>query len=346
MAILRAQNFDLEFSYYNLNTCNEIDYSLDIKLNGVPFFNPDVLVDTRYSVKNGKFIFSDCEDDSDWLHTFFIEILKTKKGNTIGTMEDPEWHFTAITWEDKRVEKEKLWRDKTIKIKNEKGEIVDEPYAKTMEMFTPLFENNIEFNIEFPNDVFQTVEFTTFGLKFNTTFFDLVKFLEKFNEEMKRFYTFFNDRIQYLGNGKYCANEEFENKYTSLDQDVYIIKKCAEWNNDIVAPDCNIIIELLLSDIYCRGFCIVGSVRYIIKSSVTKELAKEIYILTEKRLTSEKEEAMILQLNATKKIIAIAYPAILKKQQTIDALKSLKKEDIPEEIFDVEALFYLQHLKT
>ena len=209
MATLKAQNFNLEFSYYNLNGCNEIEYSFDIKLNGKPFFNPDIISPTAYSVKKGKFIINDCWDGEDWLHSFFIKILTTKKGNSYATTETPEWNFKAVTWEDRRFEIEKSWEGLTVKTKNTEGEIVDESYAETMKMFIPIWGNNIEFKIVFPNEVFDTQEYTTFDLSLTTTFSDLTKFLENFGEEMNKFYEFFGDRIRYLGDGKYQEIESF-----------------------------------------------------------------------------------------------------------------------------------------
>ena len=96
MATLKVQNFDLEFSYYNLNGCNEIEYMFDIMLNCKPFFNPDVLSKTDYFVKDGKFIVGDCVH-YDWLMTFFIDILKTRKGGKTEVLEPPELDFEVIT---------------------------------------------------------------------------------------------------------------------------------------------------------------------------------------------------------------------------------------------------------
>lgn len=199
MAILKAQNFELEFSYFNLNSCNEIEYLFDIKLNGKPFFNPDIINQTNYSIKNGKFIISDCWDDKDWLLSFFYKILTTKKGSSYKIIEPPEWSFKAITWEDERDAKEKSWEGQTVKTLNEKEEIIDIPYSKAMKIFIPLWENDITFNIGFPDELFNT----PFSLSLETTFSNLTKFLEGFSEEMKRFYLRFSDRVVYLGNGKY-----------------------------------------------------------------------------------------------------------------------------------------------
>lgn len=203
MATLKAQNFDLDFSYYNLNRCDEIEYLFDIKLNDKPFFNPGILSKTAYSVKQGQFIISDCYFDEDWLNTFFIHLLKDKKGGNYKTLEPPEWGFRTITWEDRRAEKEKEWEGKTVKTKNAQGEIIDVPYAETMGMFVPLWENNIGFEIDFPYQIFDIQEYTDFKLSLTTTFPDLVNFLEDFTEEMHAFYGKYADRVKYLGNGKY-----------------------------------------------------------------------------------------------------------------------------------------------
>lgn len=237
MATLKAQGFEFEFSYYNLNSCNEIEYIFDIKWDGKPFFNPEIISKTAYSVKNGMFIISDCWDGEDWLHTFFINILKAKKGRTYATTEPPEWRLEAITWEDRRDEKEKSWEGKTVKTKNEQGEIIDVPYAETMKMFIPLWENNIEFKIGFPYEIFDTQEYTTFELSLTTTFSDLTKFLEDFGKEMNKFYDFFGDRIEYVGNGKYQARKDFKYEDLSLNKDLYLTKRRAEWNNLSVDTD-------------------------------------------------------------------------------------------------------------
>ena len=218
MATLKAQNFELEFSYYNLNDCNEIEYSFNIMFNGQPFLNPNIITKKTHLLKDGKFIFSDCWEE-DWLHSFFINILTTKKGNSYQTMEPPEWGFKAITWEDQREEREKSWKGKTVKTKMENDEIIDVPYAESMKMFIPLWENNIDFKIDFPHEILDTEEYTTFELSLRTTFSDLITFLEKFGEEMKRFYNFFGDRIEYLGNGKYKEIVEFKEKFSPLDEE-------------------------------------------------------------------------------------------------------------------------------
>ena len=340
MATLKAQNFDLEFSYYDLNSCNEIEYLFDIKLNNKPFFNPDVLSKTAYSVKNGKFIIDDCWDGEDWLHTFFISILETKNGNTYGTTEPPEWNFEVITWEDRRAEKEKSWEGRTVKTENEEGKIIDVPYAEAMKMYVPLWKNDIELKIDFPYEVFDTQEYTTFKLSLKTTFSDLTKFLEDFSEEMSKFYIFFSDRIRYLGKGKYQEKEGFQFEDCSLDKDVYLIKRCAEWNNQRVNSDDEIVLKLLLSDIRMRSYCIVGTARYILHSSVTENLARKIFILAETKLQEEKDEEAIKKLEAVKMAIAIVFPNVLTNTQLHDALSKAKKEDIPEEIYEKNSAFY------
>lgn len=79
MAILKAEDVELDFAYYNLNGCNEIEYSFDIRLNGKPLINPEIIYKPKYDVDIEKHIISDCFPGRDWLHKFFIDILKTKK---------------------------------------------------------------------------------------------------------------------------------------------------------------------------------------------------------------------------------------------------------------------------
>lgn len=197
-------------------------------LNGQPFINPNIINKTTQLSKDCKFIFYDCWGNEDWLHNFFINILTTKKGNSYQTFEPPEWGFKVITWEDQRAEKEKSWEGKTVKTKIENDEIIDVPYAESMKMFIPLWENDIEFKIDFPHEILDSEEYTTFELSLRTTFRDLIIFLEKLGEEMKRFYIFFGDRIEYLGNGKYREKVEFKDKFSSLDEDIYLVKRCKE----------------------------------------------------------------------------------------------------------------------
>lgn len=346
MATLKAQDFELEFAYYNLNEWNEIEYLFGIKLNGMPFINPDIIYKPTPCVENGKFIVSDCWDDMDWLHIFFIDILKTKKGRVIQTLEAPEWCFKTITWEDKREEKENAWKDKTVKTENENGETIDIPYSEAMNQFIPLWENEIEFIIEFPSYVFEASGYTRFKLSLTTTFIDLANFLEDFGKEMRRFYAFFDDRIEYLGNGRYQEKDDFDDRLTSLDKDVYTIKRCAEWNNQSIEPEINIIFRLLLNDVRWRGFCIVGTVRYILDSTISENLAKDLFALADKESHNEKENEIRERLTAVKTSIAVAFPNSLSNDERNDALSSIKKEDIPEEIFDKNKLIYSQYLEN
>jgi hypothetical protein len=344
MATLKAQNFELNFSYYNLNNCNEIEYSFDIKLNGKSFFNPDILSKTAYSVKKGMFIFSDCLDDKDWLHTFFINILKTRKGGTVGTIEPPEWHFSVITWEDRRPEKEKSWEGKTCAVGHPDGTISHEPYAETMKIFIPLWENDIEFKIRFPDEIFDANEYTTFELSLTTNFWDLTKFLEDFGKEMNEFYDFFDDRMEYVGNGKYQEKKDFKYKDCSLDKDLYMIKRCAEWNKYVIDSDEEIILKLLLEDIRWRNRA-VGTARHLMESSITEDLAKKIFTLAEKKSTEEKDEETIKKLETVKVTIAIVLPNIFTNSQINKILSKAKNEDIPEEIFEKNKMFYPTHLQ-
>lgn len=241
MATLKAENFELEFLYYNFNCCEEIEYSFSIALNGKPFINPDIISQASYAVKNGKFIFSDCWENEDWLLRFFTNILTTKKGGCYETTESPVWTFKAITWEDQREEQEKKWEGKTVKTKMENGEIIDVPYTESMKMFIPLLENDINFKIEFPHEILDTEEDTTFELSLTTTFNHLQNFLTELNDEMEQFFRFFEERIEYIGNGKYQEKEDFKNNFSSLDKNIYLEKKCAEWNNENIKSDSEIL---------------------------------------------------------------------------------------------------------
>jgi hypothetical protein len=207
MALLKAQSFELEFTYHDLTSCNEIEYALQVKWEGKPFFNPELLKNDTYYVNGGKFIVQESMNDDDWLMCFFIELLKTRKGGQTEKCEPPEIVFRATTWEDKRAEKEKSWEGKTCLVKQLDGTVENEPYSETMKMFVPFWENNIEFSIQIPScspeGYFESKQYTSFTLTVETTFSNLLEFLEEFQEEMHAFYHKFADKIKYLGNEKY-----------------------------------------------------------------------------------------------------------------------------------------------
>lgn len=346
MAILRAQCFDLEFSYYNINRCNEIEYSLSILLNGKPLFNPQVLSQNSFAVINEKFRMVDCFEGDDWLQSFFTNILKTKKGSKYETTEVPAWFFQVITWQDQKEEKEKLWLDKTVKTLNKNGEIVDEPYSEVVKIFIPLWENDIELIIVFPEEVFDTEEYSSLKFSFKTKLSYLTQFLEDFSKEMKRFYHFFGERVNYLGNGKYEKKEDFTWKfsYTDLDEDLYFIQKRKEWNNEKINSLEEIILELLLNDIRWRGGCIVGTVRYFLKSDSSEKFALDVFSLANKNLETENNEEIIKRLHSIKSAIAIAFPKQFSLLQLRELFSSITKEDIPEEIFIKNEKVYLESL--
>lgn len=347
MAKLKAQAFELEFAYYNLNICNEIEYSLNITLNGKPILNPAIIEKSTDASQNGKFIFSDCGGDEDWLHNFFIKILSTKKGNSYEILESPVWKFKAITWEDKRKDREKSWEGKTVKTSNENGDIVDEPCAEIAKMFVPLWENNIEFKIEIPHEVFDTEEYSTLELSFEITRQNLVKFLEEFGKEMNEFYHFFIDRIEYLGNGKYQEKEDFKHRFGLLDEYIYLEKQRAEWNREEIESWAEIILKILINHIRVRTtYAIVGTSRFLLKSSVSKDLVSEVFKLADQKLQCETDQEIIKRHKAVKAVIAIVFPDILTNAQINYALSGINKEDIPEELFDKNKTIYLQHLKN
>lgn len=208
MAVLKAQVFDLEFCYYNLNESDEIEYSLAILLNGKPLFNPSILAKENYVIIEDKFRITDCYDQ-DWLQLFFHVILKTKKGSCYETFETPTWKFQAITWEDKKEELYKSRINKTVKVQNENGEIVDLSYNEMNNLFSTLSEEDIEFIITFPHTIFDTPEYNGLKLSFQTNILHLIQFIEKFQNEMDDFYERHRDRIEYLGKGIYRIKRQF-----------------------------------------------------------------------------------------------------------------------------------------
>ncbi len=186
MAILKAHNFELEFSYHDLNDYNEIVYAFDVKFLGQQFLNPEIINDRYKGNVNGfdKFLISDCINDVDWLAAFFLKIKETRKGIKISTIEPPEIGFEAITWEDKRKEREKNWTGKTVKVRIENGDIVAKPYSEVGKFWEPLFEDNIDLIIDFPYEYFIGDSFNKFNLTVRTNFDELTSLGEDLNEEM------------------------------------------------------------------------------------------------------------------------------------------------------------------
>ncbi len=346
MATLKARDFELEFSYYDISCCNEVEYSLDIKFNGKPFLNPEIISESPLFVKNNKFLFYDCYNGFDWIYVFFRDILKTKKGSYHETMESPVWYFNAITWYDQQEERENTYKGKTVITKNEDNEIIDIPYLKTIKRFAPLSKENINLIIEFPSEMFETQdEDSTFILSFETTFFDLKKFFEKFEEEMKQFFDFWKDRVEYTGNGEFIEKDRFKEVYDSLDNDLYLIKKRTEWKNEHVEPDDEILLKLLLGEYDWHKYTTAVKTKYILESSISNKLAREVFDLAEKRLQKEKNKKTRKELDAIKTSIVIVFPDEFTDFEIKDALSKIIMEDISEEIFDKNKLIYLKHLK-
>jgi hypothetical protein len=347
MATLYAQGFELEFSYYNLNSCENIEYSFEIRLKEKPLFHSDILSKKEWLVKDGKFIVDrgayggkyPGEKIDDWIYIFFSEILKTKKGSTTGTsMITPiEWIFKAVTWEDQKLEKEKSWAGKTCAVGQDDGSIVHEPYAETMKMFIPLWENNIEFSIEFPYEAFEFEEYTNFKLSLTTTFAELGDFIEELEEEMKEFYKFFGDRITYLDDGTYTRRDDFDDLL--LWDDKYVEKKCAEWNDKKNEFAAKIAITNILNFMKDDS-TIVTLATELLNTTISIDVAKKMFFITESILKVEKEKEMIEIFAIIKKIIAIVFPNALTVSQRNDAFMDLKKEDIPEKIYEKNKEFY------
>lgn len=201
MAKLKTEGFDIEISYFDINECDEIVYSLELFWKGKPFLNPTITSD--FYKENNKFLISDCWDE-DWLMKYFIEILQTKKGREMETFEEPVISFETITWENKKEEKKRQWKNKTIAVKKENGEIVDEPYWETVKPLMPIWENQIEFKIGFSHQYFiRNSNDGNFTVSAQTTFPLFIKFVESLQNEMKLFFEKHSHRVKYTGNGEY-----------------------------------------------------------------------------------------------------------------------------------------------
>lgn len=72
----------------------------------------------------------------------------------------------------------------------------------------------------------------------------------------------------------------------------------------------------------------------------------EIFELVEKKLTEEKESKTIEKLKAIQMGVAIVFPRVLTAVQLNDSLKNAKKEDIPEEILNINQDIYIQYVKA
>ena len=76
------------------------------------------------------------------------------------------------------------------------------------QLFPSIFEENIEFIITFPSEIFDTPEYTELKLSFQTDKLHLIDFLEEFQKEMNVFYKRHRDRIEYLGKGTYRSKSQ------------------------------------------------------------------------------------------------------------------------------------------
>jgi len=169
MATLKAQNFDLDFSYYQLDGCDEIEYSLEVKLNGKPFFNSDIFLEKDIFVSNGKFLISDCSG-YDWLMVFFNDVVKTRENQKYISIEPPDWYF----------ETEFFFRD-IVRLR------IRFPYGYYLEK----------------------AHYTSFEISFNTTYGDIANFLNEFEKEMRIFRQVYSDRIYFIDDCiKYVATDE------------------------------------------------------------------------------------------------------------------------------------------
>lgn len=73
-----------------------------------------------------------------------------------------------------------------------------------------------------------------------------------------------------------------------------------------------------------RGYRLVGTARYILESSISIKLAKEIFDLAEEKLREENDKETRKKLHAIKTVIAIVFPKELTNSQISNALNNIK----------------------
>lgn len=189
MALLKAGNLELEVRYHKYyHDCEWIDYCFEPRLAGLPMLNP--LVNEK-GCKDARYICCNIWGEDDLIP--FLEKLLTEK-------RDAEWDqsperdivIKAETWQSRREEKQKEWEGKSVWVSDEgDGELKQEPYAETMQLFAPILEAFLDLTICFNRRYFKgETNFWESGsvcLKLHLSY----ETLEAFLNELKAEYTVF-----------------------------------------------------------------------------------------------------------------------------------------------------------
>ena len=188
MAILHGKNLDLNLKYKGITNLFALEYYFAVEINNKSFINPLILKE-QYR-KNGMVF--DLDEKNDILIDFFRNVFLERKGRIIRKKDffDFSISIEAITWNEKKIEKEKQWEGKTVVTKeNENSELKIEPCQNVMnELFVPIFENQIEFILEIDANYFDLNDNkTSTYIHLETTFDDLGIFLVELMEEQKEF---------------------------------------------------------------------------------------------------------------------------------------------------------------
>lgn len=188
MATLKAGNLEFEvlFSKYYPD-CEWIDYSFEPRINGLPMLTSRV---NKHYYKGGKYISQNIWGEED-LIPFFEKLLQEKK--------DAKWYqwpksdivIQAETWQSKREQKQKEWEGKTVWVTDGDGELKQEPYAETMQLFEPIREAFLDLSVCFNRKYFKgETSFWEDGsvcLKFHLAYETLEVFLSELKREYEAF---------------------------------------------------------------------------------------------------------------------------------------------------------------
>lgn len=189
MAILRGDNFDIEFSYKTLSEFHSVEYVVTPLLNDVPMFNPALL----NPIDKG-FLFDFKEELKDVVFNFFSSIVNDKKGDKIGINDYFDFSIEAITWSDTKDAKMKEWENRTISCyDSEKQERKDRKYSDLVNgFFLPLIENRVEINLYVGGTGFKNGDLRLgIRLCMTTSLDKIAEFVAELKEEHDDFYSLY-----------------------------------------------------------------------------------------------------------------------------------------------------------
>ncbi len=185
MAILKGENIDFKLEYFQLNQYNELEYKFDLLLNNKSLFNNEII---NHDLYDDGFIFDILEED-DKVTDVFIDVCKKKVGGGFGKYDSVDFFLNIDTWNELKVKQEKHWKeDSTPVIVKDNEEIREENRYDFMQMFVPLFAQQIKITLSIDMHYFIDNDKGTY-LEFviETTHNNLVEFTENLLKEKEVF---------------------------------------------------------------------------------------------------------------------------------------------------------------